>query len=511
MGCAIRDSLFFPRLLPISLKTLDLSHNQIRAIDTSTPRLRSLETISLDFNCLTVDKRTLESIGHVFPLLEKLSIGFQEDGGRNQMVSTIEVSDQLFPRLVYLNASGNEMRSLKKLRGNHRIEKLVLHTNCLREIPALVGCEKLTVLDISNNCLLGAGNFSYLLTQSPFLRSIDFSGNSSCFHFNELPINSSDKPLDLVKVEPHSDLCRLSFSNTLYDRMHETYVSIGSPSARVHNQLFVCLVFGVPLPSSFRKTLPAVLRQELEQHADDYLVRALARVCRALSPDTAALPTTQPSYDFNAIICHITLADFTTSASINFACCGSDICMKLLREQDSLQPGDVKVCDLLAESRCVKAKSADVGSALVPITGRVELVSRSSLCLLGIKVKSDTRGLRDPCHLLFADAPLSTNLRRYSEQVKYLPGDGHLVMAIQPSGQAVSVTDTLDFPEKYRSWEYILEENDKIEKLEEKIVPVVKRNSVMMTEYTLSALKVQRDYKDFEEKTANSYLQLFKI
>lgn len=496
--------------MPISLKTLDLSHNQIRGIDTSTPRLRSLETISLDFNRLTVDKRTLESIGHVFPLLEKLSIGFQEDGGRNRLVSTIEVSDQLFPRLVYLNVSGNEMRSLKKLRGNHRIEKLVLHTNCLREIPALVGCEKLTVLDISNNCLLGAGNFSHLLTQSPFLRSIDFSGNSSCFHFNELPINSSEKPLDLVKVEPHSDLCRLSFSNTLYDRMHETYVSIGSPSASVHNQFFVCLVFGAVLPPSFRKTLPAVLRQELEQHADDYLVRALGRLCRALSPDSALSSIQKPSScDFNAIICHLTLADFTTSASINFACCGSDVCMKLLQEQDSLLPGDVKVCDLLAESRC--ANSADVGSALVPITGRVELVNRSNLCLLGIKVKSDTRGLSDPCHLLFADAPLSTNLRRYSEQVKYLPGDGHLVMAIQPSGEAVSVSDTLDFPEKYRSWEYILEENEKIEKLEEKIVPVVKRNSVMMTEYTLSALKVQRDYKNFDEKTSNSYLQLFKI
>lgn len=492
-----------------SLKTLDLSHNQIRGLDVSTPRLPSLETISLDFNRLTVDKKTLESVGHVFPLLERLSIGFQEDGGRNRLVSGIEISDQLFPRLVYLNVSGNEMRSLKKLKGNHRIEKLVLHTNCLREIPALTGCEKLTVLDISNNCLLGAGNFSHLLTQSPFLRSIDFSGNSSCFHFNELPINSSEKPLDLVKVEPHSDLCRLSFSNTLYDRMHESYVCIAGPSASVHNQFFVCLVFGAVLPSSFRKSLPALLQQELEEHPDDYLERGLARVCLTLSPEPTHQPHL-PNRDFNAILCHLKLTDFTTSASLNFACCGSEVCLKLLQDDDCLTSGSGKVCDLLPQNRC--SMTTDAAPALIPMTGKVELPNRSTVCLLGIKVRNNSRSLTDPCHLLFADSPLSTNLRRYSEHVKYLPGDGHLVMAIQPSGEAVTTaSDSLDFSEKYRSWEYILEENEKIEKLEEKIVPVVKRNSVMMTEYTLSALKVQRDYKNFEEKASNSYLQLFKI
>ena len=418
-------------------------------------------------------------------------------------MSVIEVSEQLFPRLLYLNASGNEMRCIKKIRGNHLMEKLVLHSNSLREIPSLIGCERLTVLDISNNCLLGAGNFSLLLTQSPFLRSIDFSGNSSCFHFNELPMNSTQKPLDLVKVEPHSDLCRLAFSNTLYDRIDESCVCISTCD---QNHYFVCLMYGTSFPASFRKDLPAMLRQELEEDPKDYLRNALVRVCRTLSIQSS-LPQQPCARDFNAIICHLTLADLTTSARIDFACCGSEVSVRLLQD-DSLLADSVKVSDLLAESNSLRKRTRDAASA--PVAGRVELVHRSNVCLLGIKLREDTRSLRDPCHQFFTDAPLNTNLRKYSEHVKFLPGEGHLVMAIQPNSEEPGVSDALEYSEKYRSWDYILEENEKIEKLEEKIVPIVKRNSVMMTHYTLSSLKVQRDY-NLDEKTGNSYLQLFKI
>lgn len=182
------------------------------------------------------------------------------------------------------------------------------------------------------------------------------------------------------------------------------------------------------------------------------------------------------------------------------------------------------------------------------MTGRVDLMERNTILFLGVKVNEDSKKRleEDPFRIFFKQSEsLDKKLRVFSENVKSMQGDGHFVMALQPNfddhlpHHHDHDAAGLDFPEKYKSWDYILQENHVKEKsspseetvikktsvaslplkspsssscLEEKIIPVVKKNSVMMSEYTLSALRVQRDYIESQHNNSGTaYLQLFRI
>lgn len=284
------------------------------------------------------------------------------------------------------------MRSIQVIKGNDSLEKLVLHSNALQELPCFLFCPNLSILDVSNNCLIEVTNFSSLMHQLPLLRSVDFSGNSSRFHFKSLPVNCpSKKPLDLVKVEPYSDLCRVAFSNCLLEKrlVDESYVFISnlhssspgssspatvtpspspssssnasslsssslsatttSPSTKTTittdpNQLIILMVYGVTVNSLTRKVLAQLLVNKSSPSSSDTEMNGSQRekrhrenllstfycICQELGIQLHdKIYNNDKKSTFNIILCHMTLTDCTRIRA-EYVCWGEDVSVSLL-------------------------------------------------------------------------------------------------------------------------------------------------------------------------------------
>ena len=319
------------------MKTLDLSHNQINTVDSlldpsdgfaspsfpssssstssspsplssSSTKLHSLEAISLDFNEITINNTTLITLGNCFPSLTRLSIGYQSRKSSSSSVEEITISSLSLPRLQYLNLSGNNLIHLKQFTGNGQLKKLVIHSNRLSNIPTFSDCESLSILDISNNTIKTIENFQSLLKSLPNLCSLDFSGNSSSFQFKHLPVNGINgdryKCMDLIKVEPYFDSCRIAFNNTFTSKeisescifihslpptkhyhslnplsssfieSHSNSITMdsslttnpllkGMKSVKEENQLLIGLIHGTSLASQLKKELPIIFEQKI--------------------------------------------------------------------------------------------------------------------------------------------------------------------------------------------------------------------------------------------------------
>lgn len=583
-------------LVAVRLMSLDVSHNSISALDIPKYPHEKLHYLSLDFNHLTLDPRTLESIGKSFPNLIRLSVSHQreQNGSINRTIREIVVDKRTFPCLQYLNASCNQLISLECIKGNDYIlNRLILHSNGMTKIPSFIDCRGITVLDISNNQLSTVSLFSSLVGRLPLLTTIDFSGNCTSFHLKDLPINgSSNKTLDLIKVEPSSDLCRVSFSNGLVDtpsppatlqsssqstitsttspmmspsspsfstsssvsssstnfsqesrcdlspqqppkqqqlhsnlQKHVVFISNDSPLApSLHRRVTTTVIcYGISIESEGKKNLATLMSSG---HGD--IRRLFVSCCQILKVNPI-----DPPDDFNIILCLVICHPSSSGIEVSFAAYGNEVSVSLLDSSKVSSLSNLRhlgykryIRDLLSEK--LKQGQATI---LSPMIGHVVMEEKTSLLLLGIKLVTEmelrkNKSIKgdDPFEILLNNLnTLDDNLRTFSEDIKHLAGLGHLVMAIQPSTphsdeenedvQSYSSDGNGDFPEKYKSWDYILQENERKEKrLEDKmpIPSVVPKNSVMMSEYTLSTLRVQRDYVE-SSKGSNSYLQLFRI
>ena len=194
--------------------------------------------------------------------------------------------------------------------------------------------------------------------------------------------------------------------------------------------------------------------------------------------------------DLNIILCHVIVPAETKCVKVNIAYYGSKVSLKFLSNKKfidrsfmidtvtSMVSGYMNVQNLTLENLEEKVTNSltEKTKFINPVTTEVTLIDKSALLLLGIKAKHLNRGgesvyncFHDDC-IKFGDKPsLDTKLKKYSESIKSVSsssdGDGHLVMAIQPNLESFSTDcDPSDFPEKFRSWDYILQENDRKEK-----------------------------------------------
>ncbi|KAI1285914.1 hypothetical protein HDE_11456 [Halotydeus destructor] len=445
------------------LKFLNVSGNRLSNIELNQP-LTSLEVLNLDFNQLALDT-VIRHINGAFPNLVELSAAFQLSS-TNCDLNELSVDD--FQQLKDLNVSGNNLTNLRTVRGNGHIERLSLHTNGLTSLPDLVNCSTLQTLDLSNNCLTMDQNangfpseeFNDLINQFGKLNSVDITGNHpsmtqlqcKCELFSNFSKNISS-----VQIEPSPEQFRVAFAHS-FTSFKTSIIVHPLDSDDQQNQLLIALVRGVSVTNDVRRQLPLILISELNccETSNQYLKNTLISFYRLIKETSANTSST-----LDIALCHVTFDETSSNLRLNLSASGLNVSIHLV----DTELGDGTQVTNLSPKYTNSSKVE--GELLDPVSHELVIESKSSLLLMGIHANSadpcvthEPSLIRDHFTLDTLDkGGLNDAIKRYSERIKGLPDFGHTLIAVQLSAQSAELEPEAEDNEKFRSWEYILEEN----------------------------------------------------